>query len=541
MNERHVPAADGGASATNPTLRPRVVLCILDGVGYRTGPDSERGNAIAAANSPFYDSLFERYPFTTLQAGGSAVGLPEGQMGNSEVGHLTIGAGRVIHQELMRITTSLASGEFETLEPWQDFVEHTRDGSGRLHLLGLVSPGGVHSHTDHLLGIVAAAQKAGIREIYIHAFLDGRDTDPHSGRGYLQEVIDEMEKIGAGRVATVCGRYWAMDRDKRWDRVQRAWSMMVCGESETTATDPVQAIADSYAGETTDEFVEPTVILGQDGAPVATIEEGDSVFFWNFRADRARELTWAFLEPEFNGFEPRKRPRVNYLCMTEYDKKLGADVVFRTEAPQNNLPEVFAAAGISNLRTAETEKYAHVTYFFNGGREEPYPGEDRRLVASPKVATYDLQPEMSAPAVAAEVRKACEDGLHDVIVVNFANGDMVGHTGIFDAAVEAFETLDHLLSEIMPPSLAAGTIWLVTADHGNCDEMLAPDGAILTQHSLNPVPFVVAGQKFEGRNDLIAAGNFGLSDIAPTILALLGISQPQEMTGQSIVKKFTLE
>ena len=323
-----------------------------------------------------------------------------------------------------------------------------------------------------------------------------------------------------------------MDRDKRWDRVARAWGMMVCGHSDTKATDPVQAIADSYANEITDEFVAPTVILGDDGAPVATIDDGDSVFFWNFRADRARELTWAFLEEDFNGFEPKKRPNVNFLSLTEYDEKLAAPAVFTNAPPRNGLAEVFEREGIRNLRTAETEKYAHVTYFFNGGREKPYKGESRELIASPKVATYDLQPEMSAPAVAEVVQRACTSGEYDVIVVN----DMVGHTGVFAAAVAAVETLDRLLGQIMPPSLEQGTTWLVTADHGNCDEMLTAEGTPFTQHSLNPVPFIVAGTEFEGRSDALAEGDFGLADIAPTILALLGIEQPAEMTGRSMIR-----
>jgi 2,3-bisphosphoglycerate-independent phosphoglycerate mutase len=529
MSDRSTSRDCGGGGA------PKVVLCILDGVGYRNGPDSETGNAIAAAESAYYDSLFERYPFTTLAASGLRVGLPEGQMGNSEVGHLTIGSGRVINQELVRISKSLEDGELGDMEVWRDFIEETVDGTGRLHLLGLVSPGGVHSHTDHLVGFIAEAHKAGVKEIYVHAFLDGRDTDPHSGQGYVADLVAKMDAMGAGRVASVCGRYWAMDRDKRWDRVARAWGMMVCGRGAIEAPDPVQAIADSYAAETTDEFVEPTVITGADGEPVARIEEGDSVFFWNFRADRARELTWAFLEEDFNGFEPQKRPRVNYLSLTPYDEKLDAPALFRSERPKNGLAEVFAREGIRNLRTAETEKYAHVTYFFNGGREEPYDGESRQLVPSPKVATYDLQPEMSAPEVAALVKDACAGDEFDVIVVNFANGDMVGHTGVFEAAVSAFQTLSGLLSEIMPPSLERGTVWLVTADHGNCDEMLTPDGAVLTQHSLNRVPFVVAGNTFSGRSDAVAEGDFGLADIAPTILALLGVDQPAEMTGRSIL------
>ena len=517
---------------------PRVVLCILDGVGYRTGPGSEIGNAIVAAEPAFYNSLFEKYPFTTLEAGGLQVGLPVGQMGNSEVGHLTIGAGRVVNQELVRIGKSISDGDFGGLPAWKQFIDRALEGTGRLHLLGLVSPGGVHSHTDHLVGIIAEAQKAGITEIFVHAFLDGRDTDPNSGLGYVQDLVSKMGALRAGRVATVCGRYWAMDRDKRWDRLARAWSMLVDGqvdEKGKLANDPVEAIAASYAAKVTDEFMEPTIITGPDGGPTATIGEGDSVFFWNFRADRARELTWAFMQDGFDGFPQNSRPSVNYLCMTPYDQAMDLPVMFTPAAPRNGLAEIFAAHGIRNLRTAETEKYAHVTYFFNGGREEPFEGEQRKLVPSPKVATYDLQPEMSAPEVAAIVKEACEGSEFDVVVVNFANGDMVGHTGVFEAAVQAFKTLDKLLSEIMPPSLERGTVWLVTADHGNCDEMLAADGAVLTQHSLNRVPFVVAGKDFQDKPNALKNGEFGLSDIAPTILKLLKIDQPSEMTGQCII------
>ena len=518
---------------------PRVVLCILDGVGYRTGPGSEVGNAVIGAEPAFYNSLFERYPFTTLDAGGLQVGLPQGQMGNSEVGHLTIGAGRIVNQELARIGNSIADGDFARLPSWRDFIDRTKAGSGRLHLLGLVSPGGVHSHTDHLVGVIAAAEQAGISEIFVHAFLDGRDTDPHSGQGYVSELVAKMAEIGAGRVATVCGRYWAMDRDKRWDRVARAWTMLVDGtidEKGVEAPDPVEAIGASYAAGVTDEFVEPTIITGPDGRPIATIGDRDSVFFWNFRADRARELTWAFMQDGFDGFPINHRPEVNYLCMTPYDQSMNLPVMFTPEAPRNGLAEVFAAHGIRNLRTAETEKYAHVTYFFNGGREEPYPFEERSLVPSPKVATYDLQPEMSAPEVAAVVREACEGSDFDVVIVNFANGDMVGHTGIYEAAVKAFRTLDRLLGEIMPPSIEQGTVWLVTADHGNCDEMIGPDGAVLTQHSLNKVPFVVAARAFENKPGILKDGEFGLSDIAPTVLNLLNIPQPGEMTGRCIIE-----
>ncbi len=520
---------------TAPT--PKVVLCILDGVGYRTGSDSEYGNAVTAAKPLFYQGLFERFPFTTLDAGGLEVGLPEGQMGNSEVGHLTIGAGRIINQELVRIGRSLQDGEFATRKAWTEFIRKAKAGNGHLHLLGLVSPGGVHSHTDHLYGIVEAARDAGLKEIYIHAFLDGRDTDPRSGQRYVADLVAKLDEIGAGKVATVCGRYWAMDRDKRWDRVSRAWEMLVSGRTDVKGSDPEAAIAASYENDITDEFVEPTVITDGGGTPVALIGEGDSIFFWNFRADRARELTWAFQQDGFDGFDTGDRPKTNYLTITPYDEKMDLPSVFQPEMPRNGLAEVFDREGIRNLRTAETEKYAHVTYFFNGGREEPFELEDRKLVASPKVATYDLQPEMSAPAVADIVREACAGDEYDVVVVNFANGDMVGHTGIFDAAVIAIQTLDRLLSEIMPPSLEQGTVWLITADHGNCDEMLSPEGRVLTQHSLNKVPFVVAGKAFEGRTGAIAEGDFGLVDIAPTVLALLGIPQPEEMTGVSVIKE----
>ncbi len=521
-------------------VKPKLVLCILDGVGFRTGPGSEYGNAVIGSNPQFYNSLFARYPHTTLHAGGIHVGLPDGQMGNSEVGHLTIGAGRIVAQELVRISDSMASGEFATLDVWRDFADRVKAGSGRLHLLGLVSPGGVHSHTDHLYSIVAAAQAAGIDEIYIHAFLDGRDTDPHSGKQYVQQLQRQLDEIGAGKIATVSGRYYAMDRDKRWDRVARAWAALVDGEG-IRSSDPILAIEQSYEAGVTDEFVEPVVITtggttgAADSAPLATVGDGDGVFFWNFRADRARELTWAFMQPGFDGFVTKLRPDVTYLSMTPYDETMDLQAAYRSEAPRHGLAEIFAEQGITNLRTAETEKYAHVTYFFNGGRERPFAHEDRKLIPSPKVATYDLQPEMSAPEVAQTVKQACDSQQYDVIVVNFANGDMVGHTGVYEAAVEAFATLDRLLSEIMPPSIAAGTIWLVTADHGNCDEMIDPNGKPFTQHSLNPVPFVVAGRRLEGQQNLITPGEHGLADIAPTVLKILGLPQPTEMTGQSII------
>ncbi len=513
--------------------RPRVVLCILDGFGWRTGPGSEHGNAIAIADPPFYRSLLAEYPHTSLACSGLDVGLPTGQMGNSEVGHLTIGAGRVINQELVRISRSFNTGSFDREPAWTDFLARVNAGSGRLHLLGLVSPGGVHSHADHLYGIVAAAKAAGIREIFVHAFLDGRDTDPHAGLGYVQDLLAQLDRIGAGKIATLAGRYYAMDRDQRWDRVEKAWQALVHGRGEK-AVDPAQAIKVSYDQEITDEFVLPTV-LTDDGRPVATVEDGDGVFFWNFRADRARELTWAFNLADFDGFDRPRRPDIAYLCLTPYDAKLDVPVLFRPEAPVNTLPEMLATHGLTNLRAAETEKYAHVTYFFNGGREEPFPGEERILIPSPKVATYDLQPEMSAPEVARTVKEQAASGKHDVIIVNFANGDMVGHTGVLAAAVSAVKTVDSLLADIVPPILAAGGTFLLTADHGNCEEMITPDGTVLTAHSLNPVPFVAMAPGFAGRSDVIDEGPFGLADIAPTVLKLLDLPQPPEMSGRSIL------
>ena len=509
--------------------RPSLVLCILDGVGQRQDADATRGNAVLAARAEYLESLLRRYPHTTLAASAEAVGLPAGQMGNSEVGHLTIGAGRVVDQELVRIGKSLASGEFRQRPAWRDFAARGVQAGGKLHLLGLVSPGGVHSHTDHLYGIVAAARDAGFADICIHALLDGRDTDPNSGLGYVRDLQAKLDELGAGRIATVMGRYYGMDRDRRWERNEKAWNAIVDADAPRVG-DAAAAIEASYEDGVTDEFMLPVTVTGD------RVEDGDSVFFWNFRADRARQLTWAFMDPGFEGWGPARRPRVNYLTLTPYDEKLaGVPAVFTPEHPRRGLAEVFAEHGIRNLRTAETEKYAHVTYFLNGGREEPWPHEVRKLVPSPKVATYDLQPEMSAPEVAEVVAQACRSGDYDVIVVNFANGDMVGHTGVFDAAVQAVRTIDRLLSEIMPPSLEKGCTWLVTADHGNCDEMVDATGRVLTQHSLSRVPFVVASKRFEGQTGLIADEDWGLADIAPTILRLLELPQPPEMTGRSII------
>jgi len=514
--------------------RTPLVLCILDGVGHRVGPGSETGNAIQGAAPEFWNKLFDDFPSTSLKCMGLAVGLPEGQMGNSEVGHLTIGSGRVIDQDLNRIGRAFADGSFGRLSAWLNLIEDLKASGGTLHLLGLVSPGGVHSHTDHLKGIVREAAKAGVSDIAIHAFLDGRDTDPESGLGCLEDLQATLDAIGSGFIASVSGRYWSMDRDKRWDRVVKSWAMLVHGQGER-GVDALEVVRASYTAGTTDEFVQPTVLTGDDGEPLALIRDGDAVFFWNFRSDRARELTWAFMQDDFVGFERLVRPRVSYLCMTVFDQSMDLPVLFDAQTHVDILADVFVEHGITNLRTAETEKYAHVTYFFNGGREEPFVGEDRRLVPSPKVATYDLQPEMSAPDVAAIVLESLRERRHDVIIVNFANGDMVGHTGVYEAAVMAFKTLDGLLAMIVPEVLKQDGVMLITADHGNCEEMLAPDGRALTNHSLNDVPFLVVGREFAGGNRSLAQGEFGLRDIAPTMLDLLGLPRPQAMTGRSIL------
>lgn len=520
------------AKFVKPT-RP-LVLCILDGVGLRDDDDPSHGNAVAAADSEFYQSLFTRYPWTRLGCMGLEVGLPEGQMGNSEVGHLAIGSGRVIDQDLNRIARSIATNEFRERKPWRDLCDALLKSGGALHLLGLVSPGGVHSHTDHLYGIIAAARDAGITRIFVHVLLDGRDTDPESGLGNVQTLQSEMDGLGAGRIASVGGRYYGMDRDKRWDRVEKAWQAIVLGRGET-GRDAVEIIAKSYAAGVTDEFVIPCVVTDEAGAPLGTVADGDGVFFWNFRSDRARELTWAFNQPEFDGFKRVRSPKVSYLCMTTYDAKMGLPVLFGPETPQHILADVFAEAGITNLRTAETEKYAHVTYFFNGGREEPFPGEDRLLVPSPKVATYDLQPEMSAPQVADGVLKALDAGRHDVIIVNFANGDMVGHTGVLAAATRAFTVLNGLLEQIVGKVLELDGVLLLTADHGNCEEMISKEGRVLTNHSLNDVPFVVIGRRWDGLTNVLIPGRHSLSDIAPTMLHLLGLQQPEEMSGKPLL------
>lgn len=502
-------------------MKKPLILMILDGFGIA----GDKGNAIKAANKPNIDRLFSSNPVTQIGASGMDVGLPDGQMGNSEVGHTNIGAGRVVYQELTRITKSIQDGDFFQNEALCNAIDNAVKNGTALHIMGLLSDGGVHSHNTHLYGILELAKKKGLEKVYVHAFLDGRDVPPSSGKDYVAACVEEMKKIGVGQIATVMGRYYAMDRDNRWERVVKAYSAMVYGEGVKCA-DPVEAVAVSYAEGVTDEFVVPTVI---DGA--APIGAGDSMIFYNFRPDRAREITRTFVDPDFSGFERKKGffP-LTYVCMTQYDATMpNVQVAFKPQSLDNTFGEYISNKGLTQLRIAETEKYAHVTFFFNGGVEKTYENEDRILVASPKVATYDLQPEMSAYEVADKCAEAVKSGKYDVIILNFANCDMVGHTGVFDAAVKAVEAVDACVGKVTDAIAEMGGVSLITADHGNADKMFEEDGSPFTAHTTNPVPFCVIGYPCQLRE----GGK--LADIAPTMLQILGLEQPEEMTGTSLI------
>ncbi|OUP79249.1 phosphoglycerate mutase (2,3-diphosphoglycerate-independent) [Anaeromassilibacillus sp. An172] len=502
-------------------MKKPLILMILDGFGIA----GDKGNAIKAANKPNIDRLFSSNPVTQIGASGMDVGLPDGQMGNSEVGHTNIGAGRVVYQELTRITKSIQDGDFFQNEALCNAIDNAVKNGTALHIMGLLSDGGVHSHNTHLYGILELAKKKGLEKVYVHAFLDGRDVPPSSGKDYVAACVEEMKKIGVGQIATVMGRYYAMDRDNRWERVVKAYSAMVYGEGVKCA-DPVEAVAISYAEGVTDEFVVPTVI---DGA--APIGAGDSMIFYNFRPDRAREITRTFVDPDFSGFERKKGffP-LTYVCMTQYDATMpNVQVAFKPQSLDNTFGEYISNKGLTQLRIAETEKYAHVTFFFNGGVEKTYENEDRILVASPKVATYDLQPEMSAYEVADKCAEAIKSGKYDVIILNFANCDMVGHTGVFDAAVKAVEAVDACVGKVTDAIAEMGGVSLITADHGNADKMFEDDGSPFTAHTTNPVPFCVIGYPCQLRE----GGK--LADIAPTMLQILGLEQPEEMTGTSLI------
>lgn len=501
-----------------------VMLMILDGWGI--APPSST-NAVTRARTPHLDYYFNRYPHSQLRCSGEAVGLPEGQMGNSEVGHLSIGSGRIIYQSLTRISRAVKDGSLEKNPVLVKAMEEARDGEKKLHLLGLLSDGGVHSHIDHLLGLLAMAQKMGVEKVCVHAFLDGRDTPPQSAAPFLEQVEKACKELGVGQIATVSGRYYAMDRDKRWERIRKVYDCMTGGEA-LEAPSAAEGLAAAYGAGQTDEFVVPFRVAGVDGK----VEKGDSLIFFNFRPDRARELTHVFTDPEFAGF-PRKETvlPVHFVSMTEYEKGLQAAVAFPPEAIKDTLAEVVSRAGLHQLHIAETEKYAHVTFFFNGGREQPFPNEDRILVPSPKVATYDLQPEMSAYLVTEKLQEALAKDLYDLVILNFANPDMVGHTGSLEAAVKALEAVDECVGSLAETVLQKGGALCITADHGNLEEMEDPvTHAPMTAHTTNPVPFLVVGAE---PGTQVEDG--GLSDIAPTLLDLLDLPEPEAMTGHSLL------
>ena len=506
-----------------------VMLMILDGFGIA---EKSEGNAVALANKPNFDRLVKEYPHTQLQASGMAVGLPEGQMGNSEVGHLNIGSGRIVYQELTRITKSIEDGDFFENEALMKAMKNAKENNASLHLMGLLSDGGVHSHIGHLKGLLEFAKKEGLQKVYVHAFMDGRDVPPSSGKDFIVKAEEMMKEVGVGQIATVSGRYYAMDRDNRWERVQLAYNAIVLGEGEK-ASSAVEAIENSYHDEKTDEFVIPCVIE-EDGHPTATIKNGDSVVFFNFRPDRARELTRAINDKEFAGFK-RETLNLTFVTMTQYDKTLeGVNIAFKPKTLVNKLGEYVSSKGLKQLRIAETEKYAHVTFFFNGGVEKENPGEERKVIPSPKVATYDLKPEMSAYEVTDELLNRLDQDKYDMIILNFANPDMVGHTGVVQAAVKAIEAVDECLGKIVDKVLEKDGTVFVTADHGNAEtEIDFSTGNPFTAHTTNPVPFVWVSNNINGRT--LKSGK--LADIAPTMLNVMNLEVPKEMTGECLITK----
>ena len=518
--------APRAAAAAKSDKHP-LALIIMDGYGYR---DSDMGNAIRTAKTPNMDKFLADCPNTLIGASGMDVGLPNGQMGNSEVGHTNIGAGRIVYQELTRITKAIEDGDFFDNEAFQHAVDQCKWFNSTLHIFGLMSDGGVHSHIDHICALLELAKKKGLTKVCVHCFMDGRDTPPTSGAGYVQKVVDKINELGVGCISTISGRYYAMDRDKRWDRLERAYDAIVLGKAPV-CPDAVQAVTDSYAKDVTDEFIEPVIVT-----PGANVRKDDAIIFANFRPDRAREITRAIVDPDFDGFarEQGNLP-VRFICMTQYDATMpNVEVAFKPQSLTNTFGEYIADKGLTQLRIAETEKYAHVTFFFNGGVEKEYKNEDRALIKSPAVATYDLKPEMSAYEVTDEVLARIDSDKYDVIILNFANCDMVGHTGVFDAAVKAVEAVDECVGKVVDALLAKGGAALITADHGNADQMLEDDGASpFTAHSTNPVPLVLVG-----RDDVKALSAGGvLADLAPTMLELLGLDKPEEMTGKSLIVK----
>ena len=509
--------------------RPKpVVLVILDGFGYN---ESSEYNAIAAANAPTWKHLWASCAHTTLSCAGETVGLPDDQMGNSEVGHLHLGAGRLINQDFTAVNKAIRDGSFFELPALVQAAETAKTNGKALHIFGLLSPGGVHSHDLQIQAMAELAVRRGVSKVYMHAFLDGRDTPPQSAEGPIKGLEEKFKALGAGRIATICGRFYAMDRDNRWDRVEKAYDLIVAGEPACTAASALEGLHEAYTRGETDEFVQATSIVGPGEKPIH-LEDGDVVVFMNFRADRAREITKAINDAEFSGFERKVVRKLGaYVTLTEYHQDFNYPMAFPPQSITNTLGEVLSRNGLKQLRLAETEKYAHVTFFFNGGIDKPFDGESRILIPSPQVKTYDMQPEMSAGEVTDEMVKAIEGGEYDVIICNYANGDMVGHTGIMDAAVKAVETLDASLARITESLDKVGGSLLITADHGNVEQMIDPEtGVALTQHTTFPVPLVYRGT---AKRTLLEGGN--LADIAPTLLDILGIAKPQEMTGRSLL------
>lgn len=506
-----------------------VALIIMDGFGLRNVTE---GNAVAQAKKPNYDRYMNMYPHTTLTACGEAVGLPEGQMGNSEVGHLNIGAGRIVYQDLTRITKSIREGDFFENETLLGAVKHAKENGTALHLYGLLSDGGVHSHIDHTLAMLEMAAKSGLTKVYVHAFLDGRDVAPDSAIGYIERLQAKIDELGVGRIATVQGRYYAMDRDKRWERTEKSYRAMVYGDGPRYR-DPLQAVKESYEQSVFDEFVMPTVIVDENNEPVGLVRDNDAVVFSNFRPDRAIQLSQVFTNEDFRGFDRGDHyPKSLYfVCLTLFAETVGGFVAYKPKELDNTLGEVLVQHGKKQLRIAETEKYPHVTFFFSGGRDVELPGEKRVLIASPKVATYDLKPEMSAYEVAEAAVREIESDVHDTIILNFANPDMVGHSGKLEPTIKAVEATDECMGRVVEAVLAKGGVCLITADHGNADMVFDEEGRPFTAHTTNPVPFIVTAKDIELREGGI------LADIAPTILDLMQLPKPEEMTGTSLIDK----
>ncbi|MDS9472700.1 2,3-bisphosphoglycerate-independent phosphoglycerate mutase [Sporosarcina pasteurii] len=500
-----------------------VALIILDGFGLR---EEISGNAVQQAHKPNFDRLKETYSYTTLTACGEAVGLPEGQMGNSEVGHLNIGAGRIVYQNLTRINKSIREGDFFENETLLQAVDHVKKNDSALHVMGLLSDGGVHSHYEHLFALLQLANRKGLEKVYVHAFLDGRDVSPQSALDYIEQTEEVIEEVGIGKIASVTGRYYAMDRDKRWERVEKTYRTLVDGAAET-AQSPSEGVLASYEKNVHDEFVEPFVIE-ESGEPVATIEDGDAVVFYNFRPDRAIQLSRAFTDENFKEFVTTKFENLKFVSFTHYSDDVVSDVVFGTKDLKETLGEVISANGLTQLRIAETEKYPHVTFFMSGGRENEFEGEERILIDSPKVATYDLKPEMSAYEVTDALIRKIEGDSIDAIILNFANPDMVGHSGMLAPTIRAVETVDECLGKIIDALEEKGGTAIITADHGNADEVINTDGAPMTAHTTNPVPVIITEKDLSLRTDGI------LADLAPTMLELLGLNQPEKMTGKPL-------